>query len=128
MKDLRTVFLVGTGGFLGANARFWLGTWMQSRLGQAFPWNTLTINVTGSFIMGLFMGLLNAKGWSADWRFFLAVGVLGGYTTFSSFSYEALTLLSAKSYANALLYMVGSVILCVGGAFLGATLSQRLAS
>jgi CrcB protein len=127
MKDLRTVFLVGSGGFLGANARYWLGSWMQSRLGAAFPWQTLTINVSGSFIMGLFMGLMLTRNWSPDWRFFLAVGVLGGYTTFSAFSYEAVTLISDKSYAYAFWYIAGSAILSILGAWLGIVIARTIA-
>ena len=126
MKDLRTVLLVGSGGFLGANARYWLGGLIQSRLGFIFPWQTLFINVSGSFIMGLFMGLMAAEKWDTGWQFFFAVGVLGGYTTFSTFSYESVNLLSDRSYFYALWYIAGSVLLSVLGAWLGFVLARAI--
>ena len=127
MKDLTTFFLVGTGGFLGANGRYWLGGWIQSRLGATFPWQTLIINVSGSFIMGIFMGLMLSENWSPNWRFFFAVGVLGGYTTFSTFSYESLNLIAERSYLYAFSYIVGSTILSIAGAWIGVVIARLIA-
>ena len=81
MNVLMRFILVGSGGFLGANARYWLGGWIQERLGPAFPWQTLVINASGSLIMGAFMGLMLTENWDPGWRLFFAIGVLGGYTT-----------------------------------------------
>ena len=74
---------VGLGGFLGANARYALGTWIVQRIGLSFPWHTLLINVTGSLAIGAILVLLTER-LVADpaWRLFLVVGLLGGYTTF----------------------------------------------
>ena len=127
MKDLSTVFLVGSGGFLGANVRYWLGGLIQSRMGVIFPWQTLFINVSGSLIMGLFMGLMISENWSPSWRLFFAIGILGGYTTFSTFSYEAITLLSERSYLYGTLYIAGSALLCVLAAFIGIVLARAIA-
>ncbi len=126
MKDLTTFFLVGSGGFLGANVRYWLGGWIQARLGPAFPWQTLIINVTGSIIMGLFMGLMVSENWQPNWRLFFAVGILGGYTTFSTFSYEAITLIAERSYTYAFSYIFGSALLSVIGAWLGIVSARAL--
>jgi CrcB protein len=127
MNDLSKVLLVGSGGFLGANVRYWLGGWMQVRLGTTFPWQTLFINVTGSLIMGLFMGLTLTENSNPNWRLFIAVGILGGYTTFSTFSYEALNLISERSYLPALGYVMGSAVLSIVGAWLGLVLSRIFA-
>ena len=84
---------VGLGGFLGANARYALGVWLVGRWGMAFPWSTLLINVTGSLAIGLILTVLTEKlVVDPAWRLLLVVGFLGGYTTFSSYTFEALTL------------------------------------
>jgi len=126
MDGLGKVFLVGTGGFLGANARYWLGGWIQSKLGPSFPWETFMINVSGSLIMGIFMGLMISENWNPNWRLFFAVGILGGYTTFSSFSYEAINLITKGSYLYGLGYIVGSAVLSLFGAWLGLVLARLL--
>ncbi|AIE85298.1 fluoride efflux transporter CrcB [Fimbriimonas ginsengisoli] len=126
MKVLLQTLLVGTGGFLGANLRYWLGGWIQGRLDEGFPWHTFFINVTGSFVISLFLGLSTALNWHPNWRLFLAIGILGGYTTFSSFSWEALALMTGKLYGQALGYVLGSVILSIIGAWLGLLLAGRI--
>lgn len=102
--------LVFVGAGLGANARYWLGLWAVRRFGEGFPWGTLLINVSGSLLIGAFIGLSEARGWPLGWRLLIAVGVLGGYTTFSTFSYETLRLLGKGTSGLALLYVVGSVL------------------
>jgi len=126
MNDLTKVLLVGLGGFLGANARFWLSAWIQNRIQGAFPWGTLLINVSGSLVMGLFMGFMLARDWSTNWRLFFAVGILGGYTTFSAFSYESIKLMSDGNFGGAFGYITASVILSVTAAFLGLVVVRVL--
>ena len=121
------ILLVGTGGFLGSNLRYWLGAFLQDRLsgaGTTFPWQTLIINVTGSLIIGFFMGLFQGLSWSPSWRLFFAIGILGGYTTFSSFAYEAVGLLTQRQYGPALFYIEGSALLTVFGAWSGLVLAR----
>jgi fluoride exporter len=127
MNDLSKAFLVGSGGFLGANARYWLGVFIEARAGVAFPWHTLSINASGSLLMGLFMGFSVTYDWNPGWRLLLAVGVLGGYTTFSSFSYEALSLFGSGSYAAAAGYVLGSFAASLAGASIGFTLARLIA-
>lgn len=127
MNDLGKVFLVGSGGFVGANARYWLGGWISERLGPSFPWQTIIINVTGSLIMGVFMGLILTQNWSSNWRLFFAVGILGGYTTFSTFSYEGVDLLSKGLYLYSATYILGSAFLSLAAAWLGLILAGIIA-
>ena len=118
------ILLVGSGGFLGANARYWLGGLIQSRLGSSFPWETMIINITGSLIIGFFLGAVSGLDWNPNWRLFVAIGILGGYTTYSSFAYEAVRLLSDREYGWALFYIEGTALLTVFGAWVGLVLSR----
>src|SRR5215831_6428501 len=81
MEMLARVALVGLGGALGAVARYLLGLWIATRVSPDFPWSTFLINISGSFLIGVFLGLASAGQLSNEARLFLAVGVLGGYTT-----------------------------------------------
>lgn len=119
MGALSKSLLVFVGAGFGANARYWLGGWVQDRTGVAFPWNTLVINVTGSLLMGVFMAISLKGAIHPGWRFFLAIGVLGGYTTFSAFSYETIGLLREGSYGYALWYICGSNIVSILACGLG---------
>jgi fluoride exporter len=103
--------MVGIGGCLGSILRFWLGTYIGSRMGTRFPYGTLVINITGSFLVGLILVLLTAKThWSPNWRYLIPIGFLGGYTTFSSFEYETLRTIQDGQIGLALLYAAVSVI------------------
>ena len=90
------------------------------KTGISFPWRTLTVNVTGSFLMGLLIGWLTFKGeLSQTWRLFATTGILGGYTTFSSFSLDSAVLLERGAVLQAGLYVLGSVALSIAALFLG---------
>lgn len=86
------VLALSIGGVLGVNARYWLGLWMNQWASPKFPWATFTINVTGSFAIG-FLTIVLAR-WlpNANARLFLITGLLGGYTTFSAYSFESLSM------------------------------------
>ena len=109
MINYIVVFL---GGGIGAATRFGLGTWIGQRWGRSFPLGTFMINVSGSFLIGLLMTLM-AERFTENpaWRLLLVVGVLGGYTTFSSFEYETGKLVTDGEYLYATLNVVLSVIL-----------------
>src|ERR1700719_1300695 len=81
--------MVGIGGCLGSILRFWLGRYIGSKMGTRFPYGTLVINITGSFLIGLVFALLTARTqWSPNWRYLIPIGFIGGYTTFSTFEFE----------------------------------------
>jgi fluoride exporter len=102
---LQKILYIGIGGGLGANARYWIGGWLAKRLGGVFPYATLFVNVTGSFLLGLFVVLISERYVAAtpSLRLLLAVGFLGSYTTFSTFEYETFSLASSGSYLQAAL-------------------------
>jgi CrcB protein len=122
------VFLaVAVGGAVGAAGRYGLDRLIERRSFAVFPWSTFTINVSGCFLIGLVIAALVDRHEAPAWvRAGLVVGVLGGYTTFSTFAQESLDLLRAEDVALALLYSLGSlacgVLAVVGGTVLGRTL------
>ncbi len=118
--------MVLTGAGIGGLARYVAGSWIMEKYGGRFPLGTFVINITGSFLIGLLMTLLTER-WQPhpNWRLFLVVGVLGGYTTFSSFEYETFQAMRSGARWMGLLYVTGSVILGYFGVWLGAVLSAR---
>lgn len=96
------------------------------RIGSDFPYGTMAINVVGSVLMGVLVGWFAMRGGSHDLRLFLATGILGGFTTFSTFSLEAALLIEAGHAGAALAYVVGSVAAGIGGLFLGLALMRAV--
>jgi CrcB protein len=118
---------VGLGGFLGANARYALGLWIVGRAGAGFPLPTLVINITGSFAIGVLLVLFTERlVVDPAWRLLLVVGFLGGYTTFSSYSFEALRLLETGDWLPAGWYILGSNGLALAATFLGMVLGRAM--
>src|SRR6185295_9470626 len=116
-------------GAVGSGARFLLSMWMLERFGPGFPYGTLTVNVVGSFLLGLVMYLgLEAGLLSPTLRLALAVGVMGGFTTFSSFTFETMRLAQDGLLPLALLYVGLSVIVCIAACLLGWGLGHWLAA
>lgn len=116
--------LVALGGALGAALRYGLGAWLQG-YSSGFPLSTLAINVSGSLLIGLVLRLSLEGALSPEARLFLAVGVLGGYTTFSTFSYELLALAQGGEGGRAFLYAFLSLALGFGAVALGYALGGR---
>jgi CrcB protein len=120
------LLLVALGGALGACARYILSTWIAGRTGPDFPWSTFVINVTGSLLIGIVLGLVEHGAMGPNARLFLAVGVLGGYTTFSTFSYETLELLADGSIRAFLFNALGQLATGLVAVYLGLVLSRVL--
>jgi CrcB protein len=128
MPDIRVIAVVAGGAALGGVLRLLFTQFVIARFGVSFAfYATLFINVSGSFLIGAVIenGQLRS-GIDPLWRYFLATGILGGYTTFSTFSYEALAIGTGSSPLAGFAYVAGSVILGVAGAFLGMS-AARLA-
>ncbi len=127
MTSWQQIWWVGAGGFLGANARYWLGGWVAQRYGTDFPWGTLAINVSGSLVLGAVMTLLTDRYvLPPAVRWFVPIGFLGAYTTFSTFEYETLLLAETASLARALANVVASVVLGFVAIWLGARLARLI--
>jgi len=118
---------VALGGALGSVGRAWLGAVVASLAGEQLPWGTLLINVLCSFVIGWFGALTDAGGRfavHADMRVFVMVGICGGFTPFSAFSLQTLELLQLGAVVRAGLYILGSVVLCLLGVWLGVVLAR----
>lgn len=117
--------VIGLGGFLGANARYLLGTWVAARYGTSFPYGTLVINVSGSFVLGFFLALISERFMlHPHWQLFFAVGFLGAYTTFSTFSFESVALLQDGTWWLGVANMVGSVVLSLMAVLTGMVVAR----
>ncbi len=117
---IRTILIVGMGGFLGSVLRFLLARYMQVNLSGEFPWGTLVVNVLGSMVIGLVFGLVERGDLvSSQWRIFLAVGICGGFTTFSTFANDALMLLQERDLLRFALYAGLSFFLGISAVLLG---------
>jgi fluoride exporter len=128
-KGVAECLLVGVGGFVGANARYIVGGWVQRKWGPGFPYGTLVINVTGCFILGLFGALVPRLVWAEGWRLLVSVGFVGAYTTFSTFEYETLRLLvEGRRCRAAAANVLASVVLGFVSACLGAVAGRALAA
>ena len=119
--------LVACGGALGSVARYLVGSQMTRALGPAWPYGTFTANVVGGLCMGLLAGFLAHRGGPDQerWRLLLGVGVLGGFTTFSTFSLETALMIERRELANAALYGAASVGLAVLALFGGLLIARR---
>ena len=119
--------LVFFGGGLGATLRHLINVTCARCIGTAFPYGTFIINISGSTVMGLIAGYLAFKGeTSQPWRLFLMTGILGGYTTFSAFSLDAMLLYERGEIGLAAFYVLGSVALSILGLFAGLALVRHL--
>src|SRR5689334_7020360 len=119
--------MVGIGGAIGSVARLWVSTIVAERVTETFPLGTLVVNVTGSFLIGLFAGMFRS-GASTTTRAFLMTGICGGYTTFSSFSLQNLQLLENGNYYYAGVNAALSLLLCMLGVWVGYVFGNMVAA
>ncbi|MER3401769.1 MAG: fluoride efflux transporter CrcB [Armatimonadota bacterium] len=122
----KTVLIVGIGGFLGANLRYWLGGWLAGRIGVLFPIETMLINLMGSFGLGFFMVLALHFAWSPEWRQLIAIGFLGSFTTYSTYEYESFRLIQEGLWDKACWNLFGSLILGLLAVMLGVWTARGL--
>ena len=124
---LRTIFVVGAGGFIGSVMRYLVQVWVEKGMTSTFPLGTLIANIAGSFIIGIVFALAE-KGnlMNAEWRLFLAVGICGGFTTFSSFAYNNFTMIKEQSFAQFFLNVGGSLFFGILAVYLGIILIRAI--
>jgi CrcB protein len=121
------VFAVAVGGAVGSLVRYFTAGAIQSAAWPGYPWGIFVVNITGAFFMGLIVELSALKiHLTPEVRAFLTIGVLGGYTTFSTFSLDSALLIERGSYASAAFYMAGSVALSVLALFAGLWLVRAI--
>jgi len=121
------VLAIATGGAAGALLRFWMSQGVYLLLGRSFPYGTLAVNILGSFLMGLlYVYLLDRSHIAPEWRAAILIGLLGAFTTFSTFSIETLNLFEQGEQLKALMNAVFSVVLCLFATWLGVIIGRQL--
>jgi CrcB protein len=123
-----TPLYVGIGGFLGAIARYLIDGWVTARAGATFPWGTLAVNLSGSFVLGVLFALAVERGVvSVDVRAPVLIGFIGAYTTFSTLTLESWRLVENGSYALGLANLIGSMVLGIVAVVVGLLLGRAFA-
>lgn len=116
---MKILLAVGTGSFIGGVLRYLVSQLIQSKFLSSFPFGTMFVNIAGCFLIGIIFGLSERGNMSQEWRIFLATGILGGFTTFSAFSNEAVSMLRDGQFLFASAYVGTSVFLGLIATFLG---------
>jgi fluoride exporter len=117
--NVKILLLIGSGGFVGSVLRYLLSQTVQNKFLSSFPYGTMSVNIIGSLCIGIVYGLVEKGNLSPEARLFLATGILGGFTTFSAFTLDALNLLQEGLWLESASYVLLSVILGIVFAFLG---------
>ncbi len=121
------VLAIGIGGAIGSLLRFWMSTWVHTFAGRGFPYGTLAVNVLGCLVMGaLFVLFTERLSDNTVLRAGVLIGVLGGFTTFSSFSIETFNLIAGGDWLKALLNVFASLVLCLSATWIGVILGRQL--
>jgi len=120
--------MVAIGGALGSALRFWVGGYVSNRMGSRFPYGTFIVNVTASFLIGLILTLLAERShWNPNWRYFIPIGFIGGYSTFSTFEYEIFRSFQDGEVLMAGLNIVLSVVVGFVSVWLGVITGRSIA-
>ena len=123
---MKFIILVGIGSFLGGIARYLVSLLIQNKMLSTFPYGTMAVNIIGCFLIGVVYALSDRGNVSAEWRLFLATGVMGGFTTFSSFSNDTVSMLRDGQYWPAFFYVGISVLAGLAATFGGISLIKYL--
>lgn len=119
---MKILLAIGTGSFIGGVSRYLLSQFIQTKFLSTFPFGTLIINIIGCFLIGLVFGLSDRGNLTQEWRLFLATGLLGGFTTFSAFSIETISMLRDGQLWHASAYIVLSVVVGLIATLIGITI------
>ena len=117
--SLKILLLVGAGSFIGGVCRYLISLLFVHKQPQGFPWATLIVNVLGCLLIGMLVGYAERWHLSKEVRLFMATGILGGFTTFSSFSNETIILFHNGYYSYAIIYVAASLLIGLGVTFVG---------
>ncbi len=121
------ILAIAIGGALGALSRYWVVGVITSLYDRSFPFGTLVVNILGSFLIGvLYVLIIEKLDVAAEWHAILMVGFVGAFTTFSTFSLETLMLLQEGRIAAAMIYILSSVVVCLGAVFAGMLATKQL--
>lgn len=124
---MQKYLLIAAGGALGSIARYWVGSTIGGRMGSRFPYGTFVINLTACVIIGFTLTWLGRRvEINPAWRYFIPIGFIGAYSTFSTYEWETLSTLRAGAFTLAALYAVGSLILGLAATWLGAVLAEAI--
>lgn len=124
---MRQLLAIAAGGAAGSLLRFWLSTWVHTFADRSFPYGTLAVNVLGCLLMGfLFVLFIDRLSDNPVLRAGILIGVLGGFTTFSTFSIETFNLIEQGAWVRAVANMSGSLVLCVGATWIGVILGRQV--
>lgn len=119
---MKILLAIGMGSFIGGISRYLMTLFIQNKFLSAFPYGTFVVNITGCFLIGIVYALSEKGNINAEWRIFLATGILGGFTTFSSFSNESVSMLRDGQYWHAFAYVGFSVIVGLAATFAGISI------
>ena len=124
---MQKYLLIAAGGALGSIARFWVGSTISGRIGAKFPYGTFVINITACVILGFTLTYIGKRaGLNSAWRYFIPVGFIGAYSTFSTYEWETLSTLRSGAFTMGALYAVGSLILGLASVWAGTAIAELL--
>ncbi len=124
---MQKYLLIATGGALGSIARFWVGSTISGRLGTKFPYGTFVINITACVIIGFTLTFMSKRAdLDPAWRYLVPVGIVGAYSTFSTYEWETLSTLRSGAFALGALYAVGSLVLGLAAVWAGTALADLI--
>src|SRR5437879_3875037 len=123
---LKILALIGTGSFIGGISRYLFGQFVHKYFPVVFPYGTLAVNIIGCFLIGVIFGLTDKGMVTLQWRFFLATGFCGGFTTFSTFAYENISLFNEKEYFYMFIYMASSFAIGLAATYIGIIITKLI--
>jgi CrcB protein len=127
--NLYSILIVGSGGFLGSIFRYIISLFVDKKFGSPIPYGTLTVNILGSFVMGIVIGVASRQAMPGNnWKVFLTTGFCGGFTTFSAFAFENVNLIQQRLVNVSLLYSALSIVLGFAAMFAGIALGRSMNS
>lgn len=123
---MKMLLIIGTGSFIGGTFRYLLSQFIQTKFLSTFPFGTLSVNIIGCFLIGLVFGLADRGNLTQEWRLFLATGLIGGFTTFSAFSNETVSMLRDGQLWYSLAYIISSIVFGLTATFVGISIIKLL--